>query len=106
MFDIIQGMVLFDVKLTCYMIEIYKGDLRDLLLPKNVKEKPKLEPRFREGGMVEISNVTVKSLKSMKECNDVFEHGLKGRMVRQTKMNDESSRSHLIFSIIIESTNK
>jgi len=50
MYNIIGDMTLFDVKLTCYMVEIYKGELRDLLLPKNTKDRPKLEPRFREGG--------------------------------------------------------
>ena len=43
MFAIISTMKLFDVKLQCYMVEIYKGELRDLLIPKNAKERPKLE---------------------------------------------------------------
>mmetsp|Transcript_8439 Transcript_8439/g.12879 ORF Transcript_8439/g.12879 Transcript_8439/m.12879 type:complete len:145 (-) Transcript_8439:432-866(-) len=105
MFTIIGGMRSFEVKLSCYMVEIYKGEMKDLLLPKNVKDKPKLEPKLRESGMVEISNVTVRPLTSMDECNKVFEAGLGGRKTRKTNMNDESSRSHLIFAIIIESTN-
>ena len=42
----------------------------------------------------------------MAELNKIFDKGLGGRQVRKTLMNDESSRSHLIFSITIESTNK
>ena len=53
-----------------------------------------------------IKNVVVRNLSTIEECNDVFERGLGGRQVRKTLMNDESSRSHLIFSIIIESTNR
>ncbi len=87
------------------MVEIYKGEMKDPLLPKNVKDKPKLEPKQREGGMVEITNVTMRPLTSMDECNRVFEAGLGGRKTRKTMMNDESSRSHPIFAIIIESTN-
>jgi len=39
------------------------------------------------------------------EAIDVFEKGLSSRKVRKTNMNSESSRSHLVFSIIIDSTN-
>lgn len=88
------------------MVEIYKGELRDLLLAKNVKEKPKLELRMSQEGHVHIKNVVMRDLENMDQTNDVFEKGLGGRQVRKTLMNDESSRSHLIFAIIIESTNK
>lgn len=98
---------LFDISLSCYMVEIYKGELRDLLLPKSTKERPKLEVRFnKEDCMVQIKNVMIKDLNNMEQCNEVFEKGLSGRKTRKTNMNDESSRSHLIFAIIIECTNK
>jgi len=29
----------FEVELSCYMVEIYKGELRDLLVPKNTKDR-------------------------------------------------------------------
>jgi hypothetical protein len=32
------------------MVEIYKGELRDLLLPKNTKDRPKLEIRMNQQG--------------------------------------------------------
>jgi hypothetical protein len=99
-------MTTFDVRLDCYMVEIYKGDLRDLLLSKKVAEKPKLDVKMNAQGQVVIKNVVVRNLSTIEECNDVFERGLGGRQVRKTLMNDESSRSHLIFSIIIESTNR
>ena len=88
------------------MVEIYKGELRDLLLAKNVKEKPKLELRMSQEGHVHIKNVVMRDLENMDQTNEVFEKGLGSRQVRKTLMNDESSRSHLIFAIIIESTNK
>ena len=87
------------------MVEIYKGELRDLLLPKNTKDRPKLEIRMNNG-QVQLKNATVKPLTTQEDTNHVFEHGLGGRKVRKTLMNDESSRSHLIFSIIIDVTNK
>lgn len=89
------------------MVEIYRGELRDLLVPKNQKDRLKLEPRYTKGDrFVEIKNATMKELNNMDQCKSVFEIGLSGRKTRKTSMNDESSRSHLIFAIIIESTNK
>jgi hypothetical protein len=43
LFNLISKMTTFEVKLKCYMLEIYKGELRDLLVPKTQKDKPKLE---------------------------------------------------------------
>ena len=89
------------------MVEIYKGELRDLLLNQSVADRPKLEVRFdRENSMVVIKNVKVLEINDQDQCNQVFEKGLKGRKTRKTNMNDESSRSHLIFAILIESTNR
>jgi hypothetical protein len=106
MYRLIGNMRQYDVELSCYMVEIYKGELRDLLLPKNAKDKPKLEVKQGQNGQVQIKNVTIKPLSNEADTNSVFETGLGGRQVRKTLMNDESSRSHLIFSIIIDATNK
>jgi len=104
---LIHGMKIYTVNLSCYMVEIYKGELRDLLLPKNVAERPKIEVRFnKEEGFTTLKNVKIKEIKNMEQLRDVFEKGLTGRKTRKTQMNDESSRSHLIFSILIESENK
>lgn len=99
-------MTTFDVRLDCYMVEIYKGELRDLLLSKKVMDKPKLEVKMNAEGHVVIKNVVIRNLSTIEECNDVFEKGLGGRATRKTLMNDESSRSHMIFAIIVESTNR
>ena len=42
----------------------------------------------------------------MEECKLIFEKGLIQRKTRETLMNNASSRSHLIFSLIIKSTNR
>jgi hypothetical protein len=50
-------MDLFEVKLSCNMVEIYRGELRDLLLPKTQKDRPKLEVKYAKGDrFVEIKN--------------------------------------------------
>lgn len=88
------------------MVEIYRGNLRDLLIDKKAKDRPQLDIRMRQDGQVQIKNVKMRALGSMEETNEVFLQGLSGRHVRATAMNDESSRSHLIFAIIVSATNK
>ena len=81
-------------------------DLRDLLLPKgaqavklDIKENP-------ANGMVYLPGVTEKKISTIEEATHIFQYGLEHRMTRATKMNSASSRSHLIFSIIIIAVNK
>lgn len=106
LFVVVDSMKTFSVKLQCYMVEIYKGELRDLLLPKNARERPKLEVKQNAEGFVVVKNSTMRQIRDMDELNEIFDKGLGGRQVRKTLMNEESSRSHLIFAIVVESTNK
>lgn len=55
--------------------------------------------------MVFVQNAKVKTLNSFQEALDVFEMGLKSRKVNATDMNDQSSRSHLIYSVVVETVN-
>lgn len=55
--------------------------------------------------MVSIENVTSVQISSYEELQTIIMRGSEQRHIAGTQMNDESSRSHLIFSIIIESTN-
>lgn len=50
LFRIKNGMSGYDVEVSSYMVEIYKGEMRDLLSPKAVKEKPKLEVKLSAEG--------------------------------------------------------
>lgn len=51
---------MFKVNLSCYMVEIYRGELRDLLIPKNQKDRPKLEVKYAKGDkFVEIKNAAL-----------------------------------------------
>ena len=104
MFEVLKTMTNFDIKLKCYMVELYLNQLKDLLLPKGNPEK-ELEVKDTPSGMVVINGVTEVELTSISQTEQIFEDGLAGRRVRKTNMNDSSSRSHLIFSIIVDSTN-
>jgi len=103
MFDIIREMTNFRVKLKCFMVELYLNNLRDLLLPPG---EPIKELEIKESaGKVVINNVTEVEIVSVAQCEEIFTDGLARRKTRATQMNDASSRSHLIFSIIIDTAN-
>lgn len=94
----------YSFSLKVYMVELYQDNLVDLLLPKNAKPL-KLDIKKDSKGMVSIENVTIKHISSHEELQDIIARGSERRHIGGTHMNEESSRSHLIFSIIIESTN-
>ncbi|XP_061341742.1 kinesin-like protein KIN-14E [Gastrolobium bilobum] len=94
----------FSFSLKAYMLELYQDTLVDLLLPKNAK-RLKLEIKKDSKGMVNVENVTIVSISTMEELNSIIQRGSERRHTSETQMNEESSRSHLILSIVVESTN-
>ena len=52
-----------------------------------------------------MENVTVLSISKVEDLNNIIQRGSERRHTSGTQMNEESSRSHLILSIVIESTN-
>ena len=55
--------------------------------------------------MVLVENCTLVPISTLEELEATVVKGLERRHISGTQMNAESSRSHLILSIIIESTN-
>ncbi|KAJ6770676.1 KINESIN-LIKE PROTEIN KLP-3 [Salix purpurea] len=94
----------FSFMLKAYMVELYQDTLVDLLLPKNMK-RVKLDIKKDSKGMVSVENVTVVSITTFEELQSIIQRGSDQRHISGTQMNEESSRSHLILSIVIESTN-
>lgn len=56
-------------------------------------------------GMVAVENATVMPISTFEELKSIIHRGSERRHISGTQMNEESSRSHLILSIVIESTN-
>ncbi|XP_048128537.1 kinesin-like protein KIN-14E isoform X2 [Rhodamnia argentea] len=94
----------FSFSLKAYMVELYQDTLVDLLLPKNAK-RLKLDIKKDSKGMVSVDNVTIVSISTIDELRSIIQRGSERRHTSGTQMNEESSRSHLILSIVIESTN-
>ncbi|XP_024397614.1 kinesin-like protein KIN-14I isoform X2 [Physcomitrium patens] len=96
----------FSFSLKVYMLEIYQDSLIDLLLPKSAAKPRKLEIKKDSKGMVVVENATLLPIASHDELQAIVHKGLERRHVSGTHMNSESSRSHLILSVIVESTNR
>merc|ERR1719487_1802552 len=80
-------------------LEIYNEEIRDLL-SKNPKAK--LELKDHPDGGVFVKDLTNFVVKGVDEMRSVMQAGQRNRSVASTLMNNESSRSHSIFTIIIE----
>ncbi|CAB3977739.1 myosin heavy chain, non-muscle-like [Paramuricea clavata] len=95
----------FSFKVSVYMLELYNDRLIDLLAENHAADA-KLDIKKDKKGLVFVHGANVVDAGDSKSLYDIFEKGSENRHVASTKMNSESSRSHLILSIIIESTNK
>lgn len=80
-------------------LEIYNEEIRDLLSNKG---KAKLNLAESKDKGVFVKNLTMIIVKSIPEIEKVMNEGTANRSVAETKMNKESSRSHSIFTIYIE----
>ena len=90
---------------SCYMVELYIQQLIDLLRPKSNEQGSSLTIKTDSKGMTYIPEVNLVTTHSAEELMEVYESGIKNRHICKTKMNDTSSRSHLIFCVIISVSN-
>ena len=82
-------------------LEIYNEEIRDLL-SKDHKKQLQLKESVDQG--VYVKDLSMFVLKSVQEIEHVFNVGSKNRSVGATQMNQDSSRSHSIFTIVVESS--
>jgi kinesin family protein 3/17 len=85
------------------MLEIYNEEIRDLL-GQDVKQK--LELKENKKGGVHVKNLREFVVKDVQHIDRVMQAGKKNRSVAATQMNAESSRSHCILMITIETSEK
>jgi hypothetical protein len=102
-----------EFKVKVYMIEMYLEGLVDLLKTVPGAEqvgkfdrKGQLAVRKDAHGRVQVGGVSVCTAKTRSELDNILAAGQAKRHVSATKMNSESSRSHLVSSIIIEATDR
>lgn len=99
------------VEVEVSMLELYNDKLCDLLVAKQqqqekeaVFEHPTLKIRLAEhtsSGLVEVEGLTMEKVTNDTELLHVFNNGVNSRTSASTKMNVDSSRSHMVASIVV-----
>ncbi|KAL2913031.1 hypothetical protein HK105_207486 [Polyrhizophydium stewartii] len=85
-------------------LEIYNEEIKDLLIKANKNPKGGLDLKENPETGVYVKNLSAFVVKSVEEMEHLMDVGNKNRSVGATLMNENSSRSHSIFTITIESS--
>ena len=82
--------------------------MTDLLLPKKGTFRKLVIKKDNKLRIVVVDGATMVPVdfKDAKELEKIYYQGLDNRKMRSTFVNETSSRSHLLFSIFIEKTDK
>ncbi|KAF8105696.1 hypothetical protein N665_0157s0260 [Sinapis alba] len=101
-------------------IEIHKEEVQDLLDPSTINKsettsngkvahvpgKPPIQIRETSNGVITLAGSTEVSVTTLKEMAACLEQGSVSRATGSTNMNNQSSRSHAIFTITVEQMRK
>jgi len=85
----------------CSYLEIYNEEVHDLLAAHTATPK-KLDLKEDPNKGVFVKDLSCIVVKSIPEIEKAMNYGTAGRKVASTNMNADSSRSHSIFTIYIE----
>jgi len=93
------------------MLELYTDKLRDLLASGKIDTEHLGDLKIRlaehtSSGLVEVDNARIERVANAEELLGVFDRGTKGRASSSTKMNADSSRSHMIATIVLSLRNR
>ena len=97
------------LKVSCFMVQIYKSDIVDLLRADDAPIRA-LQLAYDVDGSVSIKNVhhqqAVRFLEDGgdRRLIDILNKGLDNRLMRSTVANEASSRSHLLFGVTFTHT--
>eukprot|EP00659_Diplonema_papillatum_P006273 gene6273-9616_t len=83
---------------TCSFLELYNGKIRDLL----AKQQTSLQIKENKDKTFFVNGLTQPDIKSEQDLLHYMEEGNVRRQVAATELNTDSSRSHSIFSVLIQ----
>lgn len=90
----------FNVKVS--FVEVYNEEIKDLFNIKGTQESLNIR---EENNTIRVMNLSEIEVKNSISTIQLLERGSQGRVVGGTAMNDQSSRSHAIFTITLEQNN-
>lgn len=92
----------YEYSVQVQFLELYGDDIRDLL-QSNPESAPKLSIRDgKKGDEPEVINLKSVSVMNAEEALLLLTRGMLRRVTRATAMNNESSRSHAIMTVLIQ----
>ena len=91
-----------DVRVRCAFLEVHNEEVRDLLHPDTNPRR--ISIREKSDGAIVVAGAREVVTTNADEMLRLLELGCVARTTGGTKMNENSSRSHAIFTIIIEQT--
>eukprot|EP01034_Spumella_vulgaris_P021570 gene21570-27608_t len=88
----------------CSYLELYNEEIKDLLCNPKAAVKCELKEDVKKG--IFIKGLTDVVVENEDDLNRMLDKGLTQRTTASTNMNAESSRSHSIFTVIVEMSTK
>jgi len=99
----------FDVSVSANMLELYNDSIRDLVARSKGGTGKSLRIKLAEhsgSGLVEVDGAENVEVNDAVGLLDLFRRGTQSRTTASTKMNADSSRSHLIMTVVTKLVNK
>lgn len=84
------------------MLEIYNDMVNDMLEPRSTNLKIQTLSFRNEDSMTRVPDAKIVEVETIDDVHMILDKGSSNRHVGATKMNERSSRSHLIFTIMVE----
>ena len=89
-----------DVRIRCSFLEIYNEQVKDLLHPETPTSK--IAIREHANGSIVVTGIREEPAPTAEALNRLLMTGAHVRTTGSTLMNEQSSRSHAVFSITVE----
>lgn len=100
-------------KMQASMLEIYNETIRDLVSPSrpgsldaNAALSKQYAIKHDSNGNTQVSDLTIVDVCSIKEVSFLLQQAAQSRSVGRTQLNEQSSRSHFVFTLRIFGVNE
>uniref|UniRef100_A0A383VYM2 Kinesin-like protein n=1 Tax=Tetradesmus obliquus TaxID=3088 RepID=A0A383VYM2_TETOB len=87
------------------MLEIYNEDYKDLLARKKLPDGRSHKVVHDTNGGTSVSDLTLIDVNTPQDVEELLSRAMEKRSVGCTQLNEQSSRSHAVFTLRIEGTN-